>query len=130
MTLHHEIEGDGPVVVLSGSLGSTLAMWDAQVAALRGELRFVRYDHPGHGGSPLGDVGDGAALARGVVELLDELDLERASFCGLSLGGAVGMQLALDAPERVERLVLACAAPRFGVTEFFRRVAAHRGRLD
>jgi len=119
MTLHHEVEGEGPVVVLSGSLGATLAMWDAQVEALRGVLRLVRYDHPGHGGSPLGKTRDVASLARGVVELLDELDLERASFCGLSLGGAVGMQLALDAPERLDRLVLACTAPRFGDPEFW-----------
>src|SRR5215210_7810631 len=119
MSLHYEVEGEGPVVVLSGSLGSTLAIWDAQVAALRVELRLVRYDHPGHGGSPLEGVHDTASLARGVVELLDDLELERASFCGLSLGGAVGLQLALDAPDRLDRLVLACAVPRFGDAEFW-----------
>jgi 3-oxoadipate enol-lactonase len=119
MTLHHEVVGEGPVLVLSGSLGSTLAMWDPQVAALRPQLRLVRYDHPGHGGSPLGEVRDVSSLARGVVDLLDHLELERASFCGLSLGGTVGIQLALDAPERLDRLVLACAAPRFGDPELW-----------
>jgi 3-oxoadipate enol-lactonase len=129
MTLHHEVEGDGPVVVLSGSLGSTLAMWDAQVAGLRGELRLVRYDHPGHGGSSLEDVHDVASLARGVIDLLDELDLERSSFCGLSLGGAVGLQLALDAPRRLDRLVLACTAARFGDPSFWdERIALVRER--
>ena len=119
MSLHHELEGDGPVVVLSGSLGATLELWDAQMEALRRGFRVLRYDHPGHDGSPLGDLDGVASLAHGVVELLDELGIERASFCGLSLGGAVGMQLALDAPDRVDRLVLACTSPRFGDPDFW-----------
>jgi 3-oxoadipate enol-lactonase len=114
MTLHHELDGQGATVVLSGSLGATLEMWDAQVEALRGRFRVLRYDHPGHGGSALGDLAGLQSLARGVVELLDELEIPRVSFVGLSLGGAVGMQLALDAHERVDRLVLACTSPRFG----------------
>lgn len=114
MTLQHEVAGEGPVVVLSGSLGATLAMWDAQVEALRDGYRVLRYDHPGHDGSPLGELHGVASLARAVLELLDELEMERAHFVGLSLGGAVGMQLARDAPERVDRLVLACTSPRFG----------------
>jgi len=119
MSLHHELEGDGPAVVLSGSLGATLEMWDAQVEALRHRFRVLRYDHPGHDGSPLGEMDGLPSLARGVVELLDRLGIERASFCGISLGGAVGMQLALDAADRVERLVLACTSPRFGDAGFW-----------
>ena len=53
--------------------------------------------------------------ARGVLAMLDERGLERVSFCGLSLGGAVGMWLAMHAPERIDRLVLACTSARFGV---------------
>lgn len=117
MTLQHEVAGEGPVVVLSGSLGATLAMWDAQVEALRDGYRVLRYEHPGHDGSPLGELHGVASLARAVLELLDELEMERAHFVGLSLGGAVGMQLARDAPERVDRLVLACTSPRFGDPE-------------
>jgi 3-oxoadipate enol-lactonase len=114
MSLDYELDGDGRVVVLSGSLGATRAMWDAQVEALRGRFRVVRYDHPGHGSSRLGDFDGMPSLARRVVDLLDELDISRASFVGLSLGGAVGMQLGLDAPDRLDRLVLACTSPRFG----------------
>jgi 3-oxoadipate enol-lactonase len=117
MTLHHEVDGKGPVVVLSGSLGATLSMWDAQVVTLREKFRVLRYDHPGHGGTPLGDTADIGSLAHGVVALLDGLEIEHASFCGLSLGGAVGMRLALDASERIDRLVLACTAARFGTPE-------------
>jgi 3-oxoadipate enol-lactonase len=114
MRLHYDVDGDGPPVVLSGSLGSTLAMWDPQVPALRERFRVVRFDHPGHGGSELDGLDDVASLARAVVGLLDELEIERASFCGLSLGGSVGMRFALDAPARLDRLVLACTSTRFG----------------
>jgi len=107
-----------PALVFANSLGTTWELWDAQVATLEPEWKLVRYDHPGHGRSPLPDAPltvDG--LAAGVVGLLDELELDRVTFCGLSLGGAVGMALALRAPDRVERLVLCCTAARFGDPE-------------
>ena len=115
--MNYEIEGpqDGPVVIFAGSLGSTLAMWDEQAAALSGEFRVLRYDHRGHGGSPAPPgpytVDD---MAGDVLQLLDDLGIERISFVGLSLGGAVAMALALRAPERVERLALCCTAAKFG----------------
>jgi 3-oxoadipate enol-lactonase len=111
MTLHHRLEGDAsaPVLVLASSLGTTHAMWDPQVAALSARYRVLRYDHPGHGDSPAGPrTIDGIAGA--ALELLDELELERVAWCGLSLGGMVGMWLAANAPGRIERLVLACTA--------------------
>jgi 3-oxoadipate enol-lactonase/4-carboxymuconolactone decarboxylase len=118
--LHHRIEGpDGaPVVMLASSLGTTHAMWDDQAAALSGRFRVLRYDHRGHGGSPVPPgpyTFDG--LVDDVLALLDRLGLERVTFCGLSLGGAVGMALALRAPERIERLVLACTTMHFGPPE-------------
>jgi 3-oxoadipate enol-lactonase/4-carboxymuconolactone decarboxylase len=103
-------------VVLSGSLGSSSAMWDAQVLALSGH-DVVRIDHPGHGGSPLADVSDVADLARRVPG-------ERFSFVGLSLGGAVGMWLALHEPDRLDKLVLASTAARFGDPQQWRERAA------
>jgi len=97
-------------VVLSGSLGSTSAMWNQQLDALR-DFDVVLLDHPGHGGEPMVELGDIRDLAH---RLLAKVDAERFSFVGLSLGGAVGMQLALDAPKRIDRLVLACTSSRFG----------------
>lgn len=117
MRLHHRFDGDpgAPVVVLAGSLGSTLAMWEPQLPALAQRFLVLRYDHPGHGGSPVPDAGVTIDdLGEAVVALLDELGLERVSFCGLSLGGMVGMWLASTAPERVDQLALCCTAPRFG----------------
>ena len=130
MTLHHRVDGRGDrTVVLSGSLGSTLAMWDPQLPALAERFRVLRYDHPGHGRSPLQDVRTVDGLAGGVVRLLDRLGLERVSFCGLSLGGAVAMRLALDVPDRIDRLVLCCTSARFGSPETWdERARLVRGR--
>jgi 3-oxoadipate enol-lactonase len=100
-------------VALSGSLGATREMWDGQAEALR-DFDVIRIEHPGHGGEPMIEVHDVGGLARRV---LDSVASERFSFVGLSLGGAVGMQLALDAPERLDRLVLACTSSRFGSPE-------------
>jgi len=85
-------------------------MWDAQADALR-DFDVVRLEHPGHGGEPMIELHDVGELARRVLATVQS---ERFSFVGLSLGGAVGMQLALDAPERLDRLVLACTSSRFG----------------
>ncbi len=91
---------------------------------LEGRVRVLRYDHPGHGSSPLpAEPPTMADLARAVVELLDREGVERASFCGLSLGGCVGQQLALDAPERLDRLALCCTSPRFGTAEIWQERA-------
>ncbi|MEU4830231.1 3-oxoadipate enol-lactonase [Streptosporangium sp. NPDC023615] len=114
--LHHEIEGrpDAPPVVLSGSLGTTLRMWDPQMEALTSRFRVVRLDHPGHGGSPEGGDGSIADLGRGVLDALDRLGLSRVSFAGLSLGGMIGMWLAAHAPERIDRLALLCTSAKLG----------------
>jgi 3-oxoadipate enol-lactonase len=101
--------GDGPVVVLSNSLGSTYGMSDAQVAALEERFRVVRYDTHGHGGSPVPDgpytIDD---LADDLVALLDRLGVRRAHLVGLSLGGMTAMRVAARNPERVDRLALLC----------------------
>lgn len=116
MTLHHVLSGppDAPVVVLGPSLGTTTALWEPQLAALESRFRVLRYDHRGHGGSPSAPgpcrIED---LAGDVLALLDALDLPRVSYCGVSLGGMVGMWLAGHAPERVERLVLCCTTASF-----------------
>jgi 3-oxoadipate enol-lactonase len=114
--LNYLLEGpeDARVLVLSNSLGTTLGMWDDQAPTLRERFRLLRYDHRGHGDSPVPPgpykIED---LGRDVLAMLDDVGIERFSFCGLSIGGTVGMWLAIDAPERIDRLVLCCTAPRF-----------------
>lgn len=107
--LHHEIAGpaDAPPLLMGGSLGTDLGMWEPQVAALSARRRVIRFDQRGHGRSP---APEGpytmAQLGQDVLALMDRLGLERAAYCGLSIGGMIGQWLAINAPERVERLVL------------------------
>src|SRR4051812_24560808 len=114
--LHHRFDGpaEAPVLVLGSSLGTTGAMWDDNVAALSERFRLLRYDTRGHGGSP---APAGAYsmddLGADVLALLDRLELERVSYCGLSIGGMMGMWVASEAPARIERLVLCCTVPHF-----------------
>ncbi|MGE0219292.1 3-oxoadipate enol-lactonase [Mycolicibacterium sp.] len=102
---------DGPVLVLSNSLGSTHRMWDAQLDALEQRFRVVRYDTRGHGASPVPagpyTIDD---LTDDLVALLDRLGVARAHVVGLSLGGMTAMRLAGRHPDRVDRLALLCTA--------------------
>jgi 3-oxoadipate enol-lactonase len=128
MRLGHRLVGaeGAPVLVLPGSLGTTQAVWDAQVDALAPRFRLLLYDQRGHGSSaaPAGPYTI-EALARDLVELLDQLGLEQVSICGLSLGGAVAIWIAAEMPERVDRLVLVSTAARFGAPRRF----AERARM-
>jgi pimeloyl-ACP methyl ester carboxylesterase len=111
--LAHRIEGseDAPVLLLGGSLGTTLEMWAPQVEGLGDSWRTISFDHRGHGRSPVPDgpyeITD---LGGDVLALMDRLGIGRASFCGLSIGGMVGLWLAINAPERIERLILISSA--------------------
>src|SRR5689334_14793719 len=114
--VHHEVTGptDADVVVLSGSLGSELAMWDRQLDALRA-FRVVRYDLRGHGRSPVPDGPSTLAeLGGDVIALLDRLDVERAALVGVSLGGMISLWTAAHHPDRVTRLVPSFTAALMG----------------
>ena len=135
MIPHHVVTGpeDAPALVLSNSIGSTHAMWGAQAEALAERFRLVRYDTRGHGGSPtppgpyrVEDVG------QDVLELLDHLGIERAHIAGLSLGGMTAMWVAINAPERVDRLALLCTTSQHGPPEMWaeRAEAARANGLE
>jgi len=127
--LHYDVSGprDAPAIVLSGSIASSLACWDYQAAVLSRTHRVIRYDHRGHG---LSAVPDGpytiADLGHDVVGLLDELNVPVASFCGLSLGGMVGMWVAAHAPERLNRLILSSTTPQVPTKPWEGRMAMVR----
>ena len=107
--IYVEVEGPerAPALMLSNSLGTTLNMWDPQVALFTQHFRLVRYDRRGHGrsGVPNGPY-TMERLGRDVLAVLDALGLRKVNWCGLSMGGMVGQWLGANAPDRVERLVL------------------------
>jgi 3-oxoadipate enol-lactonase len=107
--IHVEVEGPerAPVLILSNSLGTTLKMWDGQVAAFTQHFRLVRFDRRGHGksGVPQGPYSM-ELLGRDVLAIMDGLSIRKANWCGLSMGGMEGMWLGANAGDRFDRLVL------------------------
>jgi 3-oxoadipate enol-lactonase len=113
---HHRIDGpDGaPVLVLGPSLGTDLGLFDAQARTLAERYRVVRFDLPGHGGTP---AAPGpytiAALADDVVALADALGVDRFHYGGVSIGGAIGQCLGIHHGERLHSLTICASAARF-----------------
>lgn len=128
--LRYRLEGKpgAPVLVLSNSLGTNLSMWEPQVSALRDEFRILRYDTRGHG---LSAAAPGPytqeQLGKDILALMDAIEIPQARFCGLSMGGQVGIWLGANAPYRFTRLVLADTAAHIGNPEIWNaRIAAIR----
>jgi 3-oxoadipate enol-lactonase len=107
-----------PALLFLNSLGCDLTLWDEQAAALADAYRIVRFDARGHGGSgaPPGDY-TLEQLGRDALAVLDAVGVASAHVCGLSLGGATAQWVAIHAPERIDRLVLANTASRIGSAE-------------
>lgn len=114
--LFYRLEGksDRPVLVLSHSIGCDHGMWAPQVADLLPHFQILRYDTRGHGAS---DVPSGEysieLLGRDVLALVDSLGIGNFAFCGLSMGGAIGQWLAINAQQHITHLVLANTSPYF-----------------
>jgi len=104
-----------PVVVLANPIGTTRAIWDAQVPALHPHFRLLRYELRGHGAAgarsaaPPGPYSI-AELGTDVLGLMRDLGITAAAYCGISLGGMIGLWLAANAPERISSLVVCCTA--------------------
>lgn len=118
--IHYEWSGadTAPVLVFSNSLGTTLQMWDAQLADFSKHFRILRYDTRGHGQS---SVTPGPysieQLSHDVLHLLDAFQLSQVSFCGLSMGGMTGMFLGAHEPSRFRKIVLCNTAAKIGTPE-------------
>jgi 3-oxoadipate enol-lactonase len=115
--LNYQLDGpqDAPVLVLSNSLGTDLHMWDQQIPAFAEHFRVLRFDTRGHGRS-LVTPGPYSIeqLGHDVLALLDALHIERAHFCGLSMGGLIGQWLGINAGERLRKLVVCNTAAKIG----------------
>ncbi|MFI7243487.1 4-carboxymuconolactone decarboxylase [Streptomyces qinglanensis] len=122
-TLQHRTDGpdNAPVLVLGPALGTTWHMWDRQIPELSRNWRVLRFDLPGHGGSPAYSADSADAYAERLLATLDQLGIERFGYAGCSLGGAIGVQLALRAPQRVTSLALISSSPRFATADSWRQ---------
>lgn len=112
--IHYQVDGSGPWLTLSHSLACDHSMWAPQMAALTPHFTVLRFDSRGHGQS---SAPPGAytweELRDDALGLFDALGIEKTHFVGLSMGGMIAQHLALAAPERLDRLVLADTASRY-----------------
>lgn len=113
ISVRYLVEGSGPWVTLSHSLTTDMTMWEPLAAALKQRYTVLRYDTRGHGGTsaPAGAY-DFGMLSNDVLGLWDALGIERSHFVGLSMGGMIGQHLALRAPQRLGKLVVANSISR------------------
>lgn len=107
--LNVSVEGrdGGPTLMLSNSLGCTMAMWEPQMPALTKLFRVVRYDRRGHGKSGMNGPVSMERYGKDVLTILDDLNIDRVHWCGLSMGGMVGQWLGANAPDRFNKMILA-----------------------
>ncbi len=121
------VDGDAaaPVLILSNSLGTTLEMWDPQVAGFSELHRVIRYDARGHGGSPVTPGPYSIAnLGQDVLAVLDALGIERAAFCGISMGGHTGLWLGVHAGSRFNAIAVCNSAAKIGTAQGWNERAA------
>jgi 3-oxoadipate enol-lactonase len=118
--IHYALSGDSslPALILSNSLGTSFSMWDAQAPVFEKSFLLLRYDMRGHGQSSVPPQPYSVReLAADVFSLADSLKIDRFYFCGLSVGGMIGMSLAIESPLRLRKLVLCSTAPKIGTSE-------------
>lgn len=106
--------GDGPPVVLIHALGLNTSMWALQLPVLAQRYRVIRYDVRGHGRTPYkGEPVTVPMLAGDLAALLNELEIERAAVVGISMGGVIAQQFAIDYPEKASSLCLVSTVSRY-----------------
>ncbi|MFI0778103.1 4-carboxymuconolactone decarboxylase [Streptomyces sp. NPDC021212] len=128
--LHATLDGPAtaPPLILGPSIGTSLAVWEPQLPALARTHRTLRWDLPGHGGSPAGLLpDDGSAkiadLAALVLRLADTHNWDRFAYAGISIGGAVGLHLAAHHPDRIASLAVVCSSAHFAEPSVWRERA-------
>jgi 3-oxoadipate enol-lactonase len=134
--INYQIDGGaGPWLVLSNSLATDLTMWDQQAKDFSSSFRVLRYDQRGHGKTeaPAGRYTFEILMADALA-LMDALRIDRANFCGLSMGGATALGLAQRHPDRIDRAIVAdsgCASTPQSAQQWEERIAvAQKGGME
>ncbi|TXI89290.1 MAG: alpha/beta fold hydrolase [Cupriavidus sp.] len=124
LRLHRAGTPGAPALVLGNSLGTDRRLWHATVQAFANDYEVIRFDAPGHGGQDAFAFGSLRELATRLAGALADAGIDTFRYCGVSMGAAIGMELALTHGPRVSALVLANTAPQFGPAAFW------QGRID
>jgi 3-oxoadipate enol-lactonase len=114
ININYQIDGreGAPWIIFSNSLITNLAMWDDQAAALKDNFRILRYDQRGHGGTDApADKYSFDMLTKDVIGLMDALSIQRANFCGLSMGGMTALFLGQRYSDRFDRIISCDCGP-------------------
>lgn len=121
-----ESDAEQPPLILGPSIGTSMRLWDEVVPVLAADRSVIRYDLPGHGRTPASalpslkpDVITVADLAQCVLSLANALGIKRFNYAGVSLGGAIGMWLAVHRPERIASLAVLCSSAHFGDPQYW-----------
>ena len=124
LNVNYEVQGDGPPLFFLHGLGSSGRDWSPQVAAFRDRYECITYDVRGHGrsGKPPGPYSM-AQFAADAAGLLDHLKRPSANLVGLSLGGMIAFQMAVDFPERVNSMIIINSGPAVVAKTFKEKVA-------
>jgi len=119
--LYYEKHGNGPPLFLVAGLGGDGRFWGANVEALAGQFTVIVHDHRGTGRSTLSPITYSVAqMADDALQLIEALGYDKVHWCGHSTGGAMGQALAIEHPERIDRLVLRATWAK--TDAFFRRL--------
>jgi pimeloyl-ACP methyl ester carboxylesterase len=130
INLHYRSSGKGEPLVLVAGWGTDLRTWIFQVRAFQKHFRVVRFDNRGVGRSdkPSGPYSM-KQMAADVIGLMDYLHIRAANVLGLSMGGMIAQEVAINHPERVLKLVLGCTfagqSEGSGPTEEYAKYAGH-----
>lgn len=115
--INYQTFGDAskPALVFSNSLGTKYSMWQPQIEHFQQDYYVICYDTRGHGGSeaPQGPYSL-EQLGQDVVNLLDHLNIAKAAFCGISMGGLTGQWLSIHKPERFSQVIVCNTAAKIG----------------
>lgn len=126
-TLHYQTFGDAaqPALVFSNSLGTKFSMWQAQIEFFKKDFFVICYDTRGHGlsSAPQGPYSL-QQLGQDVIHLLDHLKIEKATFCGISMGGLTGQWLAIHYPQRFNHVIVCNTAAKIGQENAWQQRAA------
>ena len=115
-TLSIQVDGskDAPAIIFSNSLGTDKGMWDPQAAYFKENYQVIRYDTRGHGKSDVMDDTSLANLGEDVIDIMDALNIEKAHFCGISMGGITALWLGINAADRFKSITVANSAAKIG----------------